>query len=705
MRIKPLGKDQNAMPLEHIFDTTGPIAGRLGDTTKDEAVRLAIALCFAADQAAEHGHGNICPGAVHIGPEETVVLDPMHSNAPSVEETEYAAPERFWNGTVSPAGDVYSIGLILYAALNKGRLPFIPTEGRVTADHRAAALKYRMNGDKITFPDSFDDSLCEILQRALAFRAEDRWETPMALCDALSGCAADAAAGVLPAESGAVLFGKDESDMTEVERMMSEILDQNAAADAEAAEPEAENAEPDPADEEEDAVIVDADPISDDPAEPEEEADLPLAGISAAALAMGAAVLTEDTDAPSALSPEEIAPEVEEPAPEPEVEEPVSEPEAEDHTPEDAAALAGLAALAESGAGLPLDEMFSKVDSHLDALSSSLFQSPDPLAEEKEAERRRRIAEATEAYEQEKRAKTRKRRLSIAAIIGMILAALAALLLLAHSFGFKGFSLNDIGNAISEIVSDIFSGGDDNPDQSGEDNDNQDDPDVVPPPVSPDDEQNNPDDTTENNDDPDAETDPDHTVNEDDNPSNNPDTGNDNAVTPGNPNNPSNPSNPDNPSNPSNPSNPDNPPAPGGGTSGPGTPVPDSKPEEPTSTYTLTVDNCIWRDARDAAEDAGGHLATVNSEEEFLHLIALAEEQGVSYIWLGGYRKSGSWLWITGEEFTYAPWHNGKPSGADAHYVVLCRVVENGTVTWGYCNYKPDAKFPEGKLAYFTEFE
>ena len=168
------------MPLKHIFDTTGPIAGRLGDMTKDEAVRLGIALCFAAGKIpeAEHGHGNIWPGIVRIGPEETVTIDAARPGAePSANELEYASPEHFWNGTCSPASDVYSIGLILYAALNHGYLPFIPIEEEITADNRAEALKQRMKGNNpVPFPSSIDAPLCDILRRALAFNPKERWE-------------------------------------------------------------------------------------------------------------------------------------------------------------------------------------------------------------------------------------------------------------------------------------------------------------------------------------------------------------------------------------------------------------------------------------------------------------------------------------------------------------------------------------------------
>ena len=41
-------------------------------------------------------------------------------------ELEFMAPEVFWNGTRTPSADVYSLGMLLYAGVTGGQLPFYP---------------------------------------------------------------------------------------------------------------------------------------------------------------------------------------------------------------------------------------------------------------------------------------------------------------------------------------------------------------------------------------------------------------------------------------------------------------------------------------------------------------------------------------------------------------------------------------------------
>ena len=38
------------------------------------------------------------------------------------------APEVFWSGTLDASADVYSLGLLLYAGVSGGRLPFYPDD-------------------------------------------------------------------------------------------------------------------------------------------------------------------------------------------------------------------------------------------------------------------------------------------------------------------------------------------------------------------------------------------------------------------------------------------------------------------------------------------------------------------------------------------------------------------------------------------------
>lgn len=88
--------------------------------------------------------------------------------------------------------------------------------------------------------------------------------------------------------------------------------------------------------------------------------------------------------------------------------------------------------------------------------------------------------------------------------------------------------------------------------------------------------------------------------------------------------------------------------------------------------YELIVADMSWTDANDYCQSMGGHLATVTTKEEESEIIAMAEAQGVSYIWLGGRTDvdgngNVTARWITGEDFDagYQNWMTGEPSGMD----------------------------------------
>lgn len=75
-----------------------------------------------------------------------------------------------------------------------------------------------------------------------------------------------------------------------------------------------------------------------------------------------------------------------------------------------------------------------------------------------------------------------------------------------------------------------------------------------------------------------------------------------------------------------------------------------------------------WEDARDAAEEKGGYLATITSadENEFVWDLVSDKDNFSSY-WLGGYQTDGNdepkgnWAWVSGEEWDYTNWAPGEP--------------------------------------------
>jgi hypothetical protein len=77
-----------------------------------------------------------------------------------------------------------------------------------------------------------------------------------------------------------------------------------------------------------------------------------------------------------------------------------------------------------------------------------------------------------------------------------------------------------------------------------------------------------------------------------------------------------------------------------------------------------------WPVADQAAQNAGGHLATISSAAENAFVFSLITMWWSGYgigPWLGGLQPSGSpepsgnWQWVTGEPFQYTNWAPGQP--------------------------------------------
>lgn len=188
------------------FDPDNTLAGALYALAPREAIALAIGLCDAAERSVgpDGSHGAIWPGNISVQ-DGQLALGPKAEGAVadlSPDALEYIAPEQFWSGITTPASDVYSIGLLLYTALNGGVMPFFTPEAEHTPGTRASALQKRMKGVTLPPPRSAGRELANLVEKAIAFHAETRYETPAALKAALEalpeGAAVPAVAPFMP---------------------------------------------------------------------------------------------------------------------------------------------------------------------------------------------------------------------------------------------------------------------------------------------------------------------------------------------------------------------------------------------------------------------------------------------------------------------------------------------------------------------------
>ena len=94
------------------------------------------------------------------------------------------------------------------------------------------------------------------------------------------------------------------------------------------------------------------------------------------------------------------------------------------------------------------------------------------------------------------------------------------------------------------------------------------------------------------------------------------------------------------------------------------------EPVTPTATgvhtYEAVKSDVSWAEARKLASDTGGYLVTINSQEELIRVVQMAEDAGFDKIWIGCHRENGNLIWESGETVDYYPWDNGEPSYSDA---------------------------------------
>lgn len=283
------------------LDPNGILGTRLYGMTRGELAELACALCDALAQAGGY-HGGVRPGNISVAPDGAVELGaPARTGTRdwSTEELEFMAPEMFWSGELAPSADVYSIGLLLYAGVSGGKLPFYPLDHEPQPNDRANALRRRMNGEELHMPKAAGQKLAEIIRRATRYRPEDRYQTPAELQAALRQYQAEQKAA---APSAQEMFDKPEQELSDVERMMLGILSAGAdpvAEEAPEAEPEAEPAaEAEPEAETDSEPQATSGPAEEAPAaQPEAESE-PGPAPEAPAEAVRPPVPPRDPDAP-----------------------------------------------------------------------------------------------------------------------------------------------------------------------------------------------------------------------------------------------------------------------------------------------------------------------------------------------------------------------------------------------------------------------
>ena len=228
---------------KHALDPACLLGDRLQTLSRAELTALAEALCRILAERGTY-HGGIRPDNISRAADGTVGLGaPARTDTKdwTTEELEFMAPEVFWSGTLDASADVYSLGLLLYAGVSGGRLPFYPDDRAAQPEDQAAALRRRMNGEPLPPARKAGRGLKEIIARATQCKPEDRYAAPAELCAALEQYDTEQRRSVPTAQE---MFNKPEQELSDVERMMLAILTEEAEPEPEtpADEPAAEEA-------------------------------------------------------------------------------------------------------------------------------------------------------------------------------------------------------------------------------------------------------------------------------------------------------------------------------------------------------------------------------------------------------------------------------------------------------------------------------
>lgn len=90
----------------------------------------------------------------------------------------YMAPEVYLAKPYGKTVDIYSLGLMMYKLLNRGRLPFYPIDKKViNHEDRQMAIDRRIRGEAIVRPIDASEELSEIILKACAYNPTERFQS------------------------------------------------------------------------------------------------------------------------------------------------------------------------------------------------------------------------------------------------------------------------------------------------------------------------------------------------------------------------------------------------------------------------------------------------------------------------------------------------------------------------------------------------
>ena len=192
---------------------------KLTKMDRQELCAFVSALCrtVVAEVGTRGRRGGIYPENIRMDDKGAITLGPAGKSPWDGQELQFIAPEQYWNGTLSAASDVYSVGLLMYYALNDGKLPL---EGECDDPQLR-----RMGGGNPRAPKEAGRRLGAIIEKAIRFKASERYQTLEELRAVVDSCIKNQYMSGVP--SAEAIFKKNDDDLSELERMMVNIIEKD----------------------------------------------------------------------------------------------------------------------------------------------------------------------------------------------------------------------------------------------------------------------------------------------------------------------------------------------------------------------------------------------------------------------------------------------------------------------------------------------
>lgn len=199
------------------FDPSQAVGEKLIGYDREQLCRFIIKLCerVKADVGAGACRGGIYPENISLSRDGELAIGPANKADWKGRELDYLPPEQYWNGRLTAASDVYSIGLVMWYAISGGKLPY--------EDNCRDAQLRRMGGDDFEPPANSGRRLGDIIRKATRFKPQERYQSMDELSALVESCLKNLyLGGSTSAES---IFKKHDDDLSDLERMMVSIIE------------------------------------------------------------------------------------------------------------------------------------------------------------------------------------------------------------------------------------------------------------------------------------------------------------------------------------------------------------------------------------------------------------------------------------------------------------------------------------------------